>query len=142
MPNEEPIRHAFLRETGESLYAVDIEASGHALRGDEPVASGGANLGPAPYDFLLAALGTCTSMTVRWYAQQKNWPLEKVEVTLSHSKGPDETGKASLDRFTKTVVLTGEALTGEQRQKLIDIAARCPVQRTLEGAPVIETFAA
>ena len=63
---------ATVTETGESLYAKNINVSGHALKGDEPAASGGGNLGPAPYDMLLAALGECTAMTVRWYAKQQN----------------------------------------------------------------------
>jgi len=125
---------AHVAETGESAYAVMIEVSGHKIKGDEPVSFGGGNLGPAPYDVLLAALGECTAMTVRWYAKQKNWPLDKVEVRLSHHKTPEKT-----DVFTKEVTLFGDALTEEQRARLIDVSAKCPVQRTLEGTPVIRT---
>lgn len=85
MSNEAKL-NATVAETGESLYAVNINVSGHTLKGDEPVASGGGNLGPAPYDLLLAALGECMAMTVRWYAKQQNWPLEKVEVNLTYQK--------------------------------------------------------
>jgi putative redox protein len=76
---------AHIVETGDSVFAVSIDVSGHQLIGDEPADQGGANLGPAPYDLLLAALGECTAMTVRWYARQQNWPLERVEVTLTHA---------------------------------------------------------
>lgn len=128
-------RLASISETGESSYAVAIDVSGHILRGDEPVSSGGGNLGPAPYDLLLAALGECTVMTVRWYAKQQNWPLEKVEARLTHHK------EGKTDHFTKTVTLHGADLSEEQRARLIEISGKCPVQRTLEGTPVIQTLA-
>jgi putative redox protein len=125
--------NAHVIETGESAYAVNITVSGHALKGDEPVASGGGNLGPAPYDLLLAALGECTAMTVRWYALKQNWPLEKVEVKLTYQK------VEKVDTFDKEVIVYGDALTPEQHKKLIDVAAKCPVQRTLESDIVIRT---
>jgi putative redox protein len=133
---------AHVTETGESPYAVTIEVSGHSLTGDEPVDFGGGNLGPAPYDLLTAALGECTAMTVRWYALQQKWPLEHVEVSLTHRKGGEGATSPRQDVFTKTIRLTGEALTPEQRAKLIEVAAKCPVQRTLEGTPLIRTDAA
>lgn len=132
---------AHVVETGRSAYAVAIDVSGHHLTGDEPTDAGGANLGPAPYDLLLAALGECTAMTIRWYAIQQGWPLERVEVTLSHSKGGLEGKSAKVDNFAKRIHIVGEALSEEQRSKLVEIAARCPVQRTLEGTPVITTLA-
>lgn len=127
-------REAQIIENGKSGFAVDITASGHVILGDEPVEDGGANLGPAPYDLLLAALGECTAMTMRWYAKRENWPLEKVEVRMAHHK------EAKTDVFTKEIALTGEKLTQEQRDKLVDVAAKCPVQRTLEGTPRIQTI--
>jgi putative redox protein len=90
-------------------------------------------LGPAPYDTLLAALGECTAITVRWYALRQNWPLEKIEVSLTYHK------EGRQDIFEKAITLQGNALTVEQRAKLIDVAAKCPVQRTLEGTPIIHT---
>lgn len=125
--------HAHIIETGASAYAVSIDVSGHQINGDEPLDAGGGNLGPAPYDLLSAALGECTAMTIRWYALQQKWPLDKVEVTLTHHKD----GKQ--DVFEKSITLYGESLTEEQRAKLIEIAAKCPVQRTLEGTPSIRT---
>jgi putative redox protein len=131
---------AHVTETGASAYAVSIDVSGHGLTGDEPVDFGGGNLGPAPYDLLTAALGECTAMTVRWYALQQKWPLEHVEVTLTHQKGGDGASSPRQDVFSKTIRLTGDALTPDQRAKLIEIAAKCPVQRTLEGTPLIRTL--
>lgn len=133
---------AHIVETGESAFAVSIDVSGHHLIGDEPVEQGGEDLGPAPYDLLLAALGECTAMTVRWYARQQNWPLERVEVTLTHAKGTVEGKSTKTDHFAKTIRVIGQDLSDEQREKLISVASRCPVQRTLEGTPVITTVAA
>ncbi len=130
---DEKLRSASVVETGESAYAVAITVSGYGLAGDEPVAAGGGGLGPSPHDMLSAALGACTAMTVRWYARRENWPLEKVEVSLTHRKD------GRTDVFDKVVTLYGPALTDEQRQKLIEVAGKCPVQRTLEGSPVITT---
>jgi putative redox protein len=130
---------AHVIEAGDSPFSVRIDVSGHSLTGDEPVAMGGADLGPAPYDLLLAALGECTAMTIRWYARQQDWPLERVEVTLTHAKGGVEGKSPKVDHFEKHIRITGPALTPEQRERLIEVAARCPVQRTLEGTPVITT---
>jgi putative redox protein len=120
-------------ETGESDFAVSINVSGHHITGDEPEGAGGKNLGPAPYDLLIAALGECTAMTVRWYALREKWLLERVEVTLTHQK----IDKISV--FEKRITLHGDQLTDEQRKKLIDVAAKCPVQRTLEGKLEVRT---
>lgn len=125
--------HAHIEETGESLFAVTIEVSGHIIKGDEPVDAHGGNLGPAPYDLLVAALGECTAMTVRWYAKQHDWPLDKVEVKISHEK------LDKVDTFEKEVIVHGDALTDEQRKKLIEVSAKCPVQRTLQSEIVIHT---
>lgn len=151
---------ASVTENRQSAYAVDIDVSGHALLGDEPVSFGGGDLGPAPYDLLLASLGECTAMTVRWYALQQNWPLEKVAVTLSHRKEkrallsdedrarlctPGQTGDrlpGVVDMFEKTVTITGPDLTEDQRQKLYDVAAKCPVQRTLINGAIVHSFLA
>jgi putative redox protein len=130
---EQKIISAQVAETGESPYAVSINVSGHVLKGDEPVSEGGGNLGPAPYDLLLAALGECTAMTVRWYALQQKWPLEKVDVEITFQK-IDKTGV-----FEKHVRVFGDALTDDQRQKLVAVAAKCPVQKTLEGEVEIRT---
>ena len=128
--------HAEVTETGESAYAVDIKVSGHTIKGDEPVEMGSLNLGPAPFDLLLAALGECTAMTIRWYAIQQKWPLDKVEVALTHHK------ENKADVFTTRITIHGDALSEDQRKKLVEVAAKCPVQRTLEGTPTIQTLVA
>jgi putative redox protein len=132
---------ATIAENGQSVFAVSIDVSGHRLIGDEPESADGKNLGPAPYDLLTAALGECTAMTIRWYARQKNWPLERVEVVMTHHKADGQGGSGKTDVFTKHITLHGDSLTAEQRAKLVEIAAKCPVQRTLEGTPVINTAA-
>lgn len=130
----EKLISAHVEESGESAYAVTTSVSGHTIKGDEPVSFGGGNLGPAPYDMLLAALGECTAMTVRWYALQQKWPLEKVEVKLTHQKID------KVDTFEKQVIVHGDQLTPEQRKKLVDVAAKCPVQRTLQSDVIIRTL--
>lgn len=130
---EKSMIHAHIKETGESLFAVNIKVSGHTIKGDEPVDAHGGNLGPAPYDLLTAALGECTAMTVRWYAKKHNWPLDNVEVNMTHEKID------GVDVFTKEIIVHGDALSEEQRKKLIEVAAKCPVQRTLESEIVIHT---
>lgn len=132
---------ATARETGQSAFAVEIEVSGHRLTGDEPAAAGGGNLGPSPFDLLTAALAECTAMTVRWYARQQGWPLDHVEVSVHHMKGGDGTSSARQDRFDKRVRLDGAGLDDDQRRRLLEVAAKCPVQRSLEGTPLILTRA-
>ena len=116
---------ATITETDASLYSVDINTNGHSLVGDEPESYGSKNLGPAPYDLLLAALGECIVMTVRWLALKKKWPLDKVEAHVTHEK------QGRQDVFTKTVTLHGEDLTEEQRKELHEVADKCAVHRTL-----------
>ena len=116
---------ATVKETSASLYSVEIDTNGHTIIGDEPESYASKNLGPAPYDLLLAALGECIVMTVRWAAIQNKWPLEKVEAHVTHEK------QGKKDVFTKQVTLHGESLTGEQRERLYNIASKCPVYRTL-----------
>ena len=133
--------HARVRETGESAYAVEIAVDGHILKGDEPVEDGGGGLGPNPHEMVLAALGECTAMTVRWYALRNAIPLESVDVELSYARGPAEGRSGAVDVFNKSVRLTGAALTPEQKSRLLDVARKCPIQRMLEGTPAIHTTA-
>lgn len=113
-----------------------ITAGNHTLIADEPRGAGGTDAGPDPYSFLLAALGTCTSMTLQLYARRKQWPLEKVEVSLRHSRihADDcedcQTKEGLVDRIERRISLTGQ-LSEEQRARLLEIAGRCPVHRTL-----------
>lgn len=126
-------------ETGEGRFANLVRVGGHCLFADEPETSGGGNLGPSPYDYLLAALGACTSMTLRSYADLKKWPLAGVAVLLSQQRvhaedcADCESGAAGhITEITREITLTGE-LSAEQRAKLLEIAEKCPVHRTLTG---------
>lgn len=127
-------------ETGITAFSVTMDVNGHRLTGDEPIAKGGLNLAPSPYDYLAAALGECTVMTVRWYALQKKWPLETVSVSLTYDR-LDGHASGKSDVYQKTVTITGADLTVDQRQKLLEVAAKCPVHKTLTGGAHIETTA-
>ena len=117
-------------------FAQEIHAGPHRLHADEPGSAGGTDTGPSPYDLLLASLGACTSMTVAMYARRKAWPLEEVTVHLRHSKihaadcAECETKEGLLDRIDRDIHFVGP-LTDEQRAKLLEIANKCPVHRTL-----------
>jgi putative redox protein len=123
-------------EGGSGAFLQNVRMGRHALIADEPVAAGGADAGPTPYDLLLAALGTCTSMTLAVYARRKGWPLESVRIRLRHSRvhAADcencETQNAMIARVDRTIELTG-SLDTAQRARLLEIADRCPVHRTL-----------
>jgi uncharacterized OsmC-like protein len=127
-------------------FTQEIHAGPHRLHADEPASAGGTDTGPSPYDLLLAALGACTSMTVSMYARRKAWPLEEVTVHLRHSKiyaadcGECETKEGMLDRIERAIHFAGP-LTEEQRSKLIEIANKCPVHRTLTSEIDIVTRA-
>ena len=117
-------------------FRQEIVAGRHRLLADEPQSTGGSDAGPDPYDYLLTALGACTSMTVGLYARRKNLPLEAIKVSLWHSRihAKDceecETKEGMLDRIEVEVELTG-SLSAEQHAKLMEIAGKCPVHRTL-----------
>jgi uncharacterized OsmC-like protein/fermentation-respiration switch protein FrsA (DUF1100 family) len=131
-------------EAGEGRFAQLVQAGRHRLRADEPVAVGGEDSGPGPYDLLLAALGACTSMTVRMYAEQKKWPLWRVSVDLKHDKvhaadcAECETREGRIDKIERVLTLEGE-LDDAQRQRLLEIANKCPVHRTLHGEVWVPT---
>lgn len=129
---------------GAAGYAQEISAGGHALRADEPQSVGGTDTGPGPYELLLAALGACTSMTLRMYADRKGWPLEGVTVELRHQKvhaqdcADCETREGKVDEVQRGIALEG-ALDAQQRARLLEIADRCPVHRTLESEIRVRT---
>jgi putative redox protein len=135
-----------VRETRKSKFNQVISVGPHRLVADEPVAAGGEDAGPGPYDFLLAGLGACTSMTMRLYADRKSLPLDRVTVTLKHSKihAKDceecETREGMLDQIERDIAMDG-ALDAEQRKKLMEIADKCPVHRTLTSEIRIVTKA-
>jgi putative redox protein len=131
-------------ESGKSHFSQQIVIGHHVLTADEPLANGGNDLGPSPYDFLLTALGTCTSMTLRMYADLKNIPLKKVTVNLKHEKihatdcAECENSDAKIDHIQRVIKLDGD-LTTTQREKLLEIANKCPVHRTLTSKIHITT---
>jgi putative redox protein len=140
-------RKVVVRETRKSKFQQAISVGPHQMLADEPVAAGGEDTGPGPYDLVLAGLGACTSMTVRLYAERKSLPLERVTVTLKHSRiyaedcAECETRTGMLDQIERVIAMEG-ALDAEQRAKLIEIADRCPVHRTLTSEVHIVTRAA
>jgi len=115
----------------------------HQLKADEPIGFGGTNLGPSPYDLLLMSLGACTSMTLRMYANHKKWPLDDVLIDLQHERihASDcvdcEQTDGKIDRIVRKITLVGDQLDDAQLERLMEIADRCPVHRTLENNPVV-----
>jgi putative redox protein len=146
VPGEAP-RNVVVRETRNSKFQQTVAVGSHRMLADEPVAAGGEDTGPGPYDFVLAGLGACTSMTMRMYADRKSLPLEQVTVTLKHSKihaedcAECETKEGMLDQIDRVIAIEG-ALDAEQRKKLMEIADKCPVHRTLKSEIRIQTRAA
>ena len=139
-----PVESRITARTGDEGFATEIRAGRHRLTADEPAAAGGTDLGPTPFDMLVAALGACTAMTLRMYADRKGWPLAAATVRLSHRKmhasecTSCETREGMLDRIEREVELEGP-LDSEQKQRLLQIADRCPVHRTLTSETVIAT---
>lgn len=125
-------------------FVQEITAGAHRLRSDEPASMGGTDRGPTPYDLLLAALGSCTSMTVAMYARRKQWPLERVTVRLRHSRvhakdcAACETSDARLTVIDRDITFDGP-LNDDQRVRLVAIANRCPVHLTLTSRIDIRT---
>lgn len=125
-------------------FRSDMFVNGHTLVADEPVSYGGSNLGPSPYDYLQAALGACTGMTVQMYAARKKWPLESVVVRLHHEKthaqdcADCENSDRRIDHFERELEISGD-LSQEQRQRLLEISEKCPVHRTLHQEVSIST---
>jgi putative redox protein len=126
-------------------FAQQIAAGRHQLTADEPTSVGGTDAGPTPYDLLLAAIGSCTSMTLAMYARRKRWPLEAVTIQLRHSKihaadceACETKDDARIDQIERDIKLAG-ALTEEQRARLLEIANKCPVHRTLTSQIHIQT---
>lgn len=128
-------------------FAQKIESGAHHIVADEPVSYGGTDTGASPYDLILAALGSCTSMTIGLYARKRQWPLEKITVSLTHAKihAKDceecETKDGRIDRIEMEIHLDGQ-LSDEQRAKLMEIAGKCPIHQTLTHEINIKTRAA
>jgi len=150
VPEEAPLQLAadegevVVAHLGEGKFPQAVLAAGHRLRADEPKSVGGDNSGPGPYDFLLAGLGACTNMTLSLYAERKGWQIDRLETRLRHSKihsedcAACETQAGKIDRISREIIIEGP-LDAEQRQKLREIADKCPVHRTLHSDIMIET---
>jgi uncharacterized OsmC-like protein/fermentation-respiration switch protein FrsA (DUF1100 family) len=140
-------RQVVVRETRASKFQQTVSVGPHRLIADEPKAAGGDDTGPGPYDFLLAGLGACTSMTMRLYADRKSLPLDRVTVTLKHNKihaedcAECDTREGMLDQIDRVIAMEG-ALDPDQRKRLMEIADKCPVHRTLKSEIRILTRAA
>lgn len=141
-------RRVVVRETRDSKFQQTVTVGPHRLLADEPAAVGGEDSGPGPYDLVLAGLGACTSMTMRMYADRKALPLDRVTVTLAHSKiyakdcAECETSEGMLDQIDRVIKIEGPSLDDDQRKRLMEIADKCPVHRTLTSEVRIVTKAA
>ncbi|MFI5593354.1 OsmC family protein [Amycolatopsis sp. NPDC051758] len=130
--------------SGDGTYTQQVTTATHTLLVDEPVAVGGAGAGPNPYELLLASLGSCTAITLRMYADRKGFPLAKATIRLRHDRihaedcAKCETERGMISRITREIELEGE-LDDDQRAKLMLIADKCPVHRTLSSEIAIET---
>jgi putative redox protein len=131
-------------ESGEGKFVEHLLDGRHRLLADEPVSAGGSDRGPGPYELLLMALGACTTMTLRLYADRKHWPLTRVSVQLRHGRihaedcADCETKHGMVDRIERVISLEG-TLDAAQRQRLMEIADMCPVHRTLASEIKVET---
>jgi putative redox protein len=131
-------------QIGENGYTTDIVAYGHPIIADEPESIGGNDLGPSPYGLLLSSLGACTGITLRMYATRKNWDLKEVLIHLSHDKiyAEDcrecETKTGKIDKIERKIELIGQ-LDDKQKQRLMEIADRCPVHKTLHSEIQVNT---
>lgn len=124
-------------ESGNGPYGQYITAGRHVLGADEPADLGGADTGPDPYELLLSALGACTAMTLRMYATRRKMKLERVEVRLRHVQRASA-GGGLADKFERRITLVGD-LTAEERQRLLEIAEKCPVSQTLQKSSIVES---
>jgi putative redox protein len=131
--------------TGQKKYKTVMNAGRHELVSDEPEHVGGKDLGPDPYDYLLMALGSCTTITMRMYADRKKWPVEDIYIELRHYKAHAEDcedcddPKARIDKIEKDIIVKGE-LDSEQLEKLLEISKKCPVHKTLLNQITIESM--
>lgn len=143
-PEEKHPEGQVVTRTGDA-YRTDIQAGRHALVGDEPEDVGGDDAGPTPYDYLLSALGSCTGMTLRMYADRKEWPLDETIVRLSHEKIHAEdcehcdTQKGRIDHVEREIEVRGD-LDPDQRERLLEIANKCPVHRTLHSEVDVRSY--
>jgi uncharacterized OsmC-like protein/alpha/beta superfamily hydrolase len=145
-PAPPPTDAVIVAETGQGTFLNHVVARGHQFLADEPESAGGFDAGPSPYDLLASALGACTTMTMRMYADRKRLPLDRATVEVRHGKvhieateGTADGTPTQIDRFERIITLEGEGLTDDDRERIVSIANRCPVHRTLSRSSTIET---
>ncbi|MGV2114049.1 bifunctional alpha/beta hydrolase/OsmC family protein [Agrobacterium salinitolerans] len=149
LPSGIPLKNVLISETGDGKFQNLVLAGSHHMFADEPRSQGGLDSGPSPYDFLSIALGACTSMTLRVYAEYKQLELGRISVEVSHAKvhsqdcedciGSEHTGSTKIDRFERVISVNGE-VSEELRVKIAEIADKCPVHRTLEAKAKVVTI--
>jgi putative redox protein len=122
-------------ENGHGPYSNTVTSGAHTLNADEPADMGGLDSGPNPYDFVAIGLGACTSMTLRMYADRKGWDVGKIHVTVTHHKDAD----TKRDVFTRTIAFSSASLTEDSLTRLLEIADKCPVHKTLSESALITT---
>jgi len=132
-----PIRNVNVGESGLGTFGQIVVSGRHIMGADESESAGGRDTGPDPYDYLCIALGACTSMTIRLYVERKKWPLRRVSVTVTHDRVAGDGGK-QVDRFSRLIVLEGD-LDAEQRDRVLEIANKCPVHNTLISGSRVES---
>lgn len=125
--------------TGTERFRTRVEVRGHVFSADEPAELGGADLGPTPYDLLCAALGSCTTITLRMYADRKKWAVDEISAAVRHSRVAGKAEGEPGDRFEVRIGIDG-SLSDEQRKRMIEIAGRCPVHRTLAHGATVEVI--
>jgi putative redox protein len=134
--NAIPEKAVTVTESGNGPYGQIVTVGHHVSGADEPEAFGGRDTGPSPYEYLMSGLGACTAMTLRMYASRHAWPLERTSVDVLHQKVLSADGKSKIDRFERHIALAGD-LSPEQRQRLLEIADKCPVSQTLQRVSAV-----
>jgi putative redox protein len=125
-------------ESGSGPYSQIVTAGSHTLSADEPQAVGGNDVGPSPYEYIMAGLGACTAMTLRFYVTRHNWGVNRITIELQHEKIVATESASTVDQFRRVIHLEGD-VSGEQRLKLLEIAEMCAVSQTLRRVSIIES---
>ena len=131
-------RSVVVAESADKPYGQAVTIGPHTMRADEAEILGGHDIGPSPYEYVMAGLGACTAMTLRMYADRHGWPLGKTSVEVRHKIVVSSDGKTSIDHFERIIHVGGD-LSQEQRPRLLEIADRCPISQTLQRSSVIIT---